>query len=46
MNTHGPAFYDDDAVFATYTAHRQQPNNPPDTLEKPIVLELVGSVGV
>ena len=44
MNTHGPAFYDDDVVFATYTAHRQQPDNPPDTLEKPIFLELVGAV--
>jgi SAM-dependent methyltransferase len=44
MNTHGPAFYDDDAVFAMYTAHRQQPDNPPDTLEKPIFLDLVGAV--
>ncbi len=44
MRTHGPAFDDDDAVFATYTAHRQQPDNPPDTLEKPVLLDLVGTV--
>lgn len=40
----GPAFYDDDAHFATYLAHRQQPDNPPDTLERPVFLDLVGSV--
>jgi SAM-dependent methyltransferase len=44
MSRHGPAFYDDELVFATYTAHRQQPNNPPDTLEKPVLLDLVGAV--
>lgn len=39
-----PAFYDDTENFATYTAHRQQPDNPPDTLEKPVFLDLVGAV--
>ena len=44
MRTHGPAFYDDDTIFATYMAHRQQPDNPPDTLEQPVLLDLVGTV--
>ena len=44
MNTYGPAFYDDDTLFATYMAHRQEPDNPPDTLEKPVLLDLVGAV--
>jgi SAM-dependent methyltransferase len=45
MSLDGTAFYDDTQNFATYTAHRQQPDNPPDTLEKPVFLELVGAVG-
>ncbi len=44
MRTHGPAFYDDDTIFATYMAHRQQPDNPPDTLEQPVLLDMVGVV--
>jgi SAM-dependent methyltransferase len=44
MSTYGSAFYDQDSVFASYTAHRHQPNNPPDTLEKPVLLDLVGAV--
>jgi SAM-dependent methyltransferase len=40
----GPAFYDDDAIFKTYMARRQRADNPNDTLEKPIVLELVGEL--
>jgi SAM-dependent methyltransferase len=44
MSTRGPAFYDDDTIFATYMAHRQEPDNPPDTLEKPVLLDLVGEV--
>jgi SAM-dependent methyltransferase len=44
MSPHGPAFYDDDRIFATYTAHRQQPDNPPDSLEKPVFLDLAGAV--
>jgi SAM-dependent methyltransferase len=44
MSTYGPAFYDDDAIFTTYMAHRQQPDNPPDTLEQPVLYDLVGAV--
>lgn len=40
----GPAFYDDDTVFATYMASRQRPDNPNDTLEKPVLLELAGDL--
>jgi SAM-dependent methyltransferase len=44
MSRYGSAFYDDAMAFATYTAHRQQSDNPPDTLEKPVLLDLVGAV--
>ena len=44
MSASGPAFYDDEAVFAAYMASRQRPDNPNDTLEKPVVLELVGDL--
>jgi hypothetical protein len=44
MSHSGADFYDDDAVFATYVRHRQRANNPNDTLEKPVVLEMIGSV--
>src|SRR2546428_2031382 len=40
----GPAFYDDDAVFATYTAHRHRPGNPNDTLEGPAFLAMLGPI--
>jgi SAM-dependent methyltransferase len=40
----GPQFYDKAAVFQTYMQHRQRPDNPNDTLEKPILLALLGSV--
>lgn len=40
----GPAFYDDDAIFNTYMARRNRSDNPNDTLEKPIILELVGDL--
>jgi cyclopropane fatty-acyl-phospholipid synthase-like methyltransferase len=43
MGARGPEFYDDDRVFATYTAHRQREGNPNDALEKPIILELLGA---
>jgi SAM-dependent methyltransferase len=39
----GPAFYDDDAVFARYLGTRNDwPDNPNDTLEQPVLLELIG----
>lgn len=40
----GPAFYDDDAVFATYMSARERQENPNDTLEKPILLEMIGEL--
>jgi SAM-dependent methyltransferase len=38
----GPAFYDDDAIFQTYMSRRGRQNNPNDTLEKPVIMELIG----
>lgn len=40
----GPDFYDDEVVFATYMASRERPDNPNDTLERPILLELTGDL--
>ena len=40
----GPAFYDDDSVFGTYVESRRRPDNPNDTLEQPVLLELVGEL--
>jgi SAM-dependent methyltransferase len=44
MTSDGSAFYDDDAIFNTYMARRSRLDNPNDTLEKPIILELVGDL--
>jgi len=44
MSASGPAFYDDDAVFATYMAARQRPDGPNTTLEQPVTLELAGEL--
>ena len=44
MSYHGPEFYDDAAVFSTYMKHRETPGNANDTLDRPIVLELLGDV--
>lgn len=41
----GPAFYDDDTVFQTYVGRRERVDNANDTLEKPVLLELIGQVG-
>jgi SAM-dependent methyltransferase len=38
----GSAFYDDDAIFKTYMARRHRTSNPNDTMEKPVILELIG----
>ena len=40
----GAAFYDDDDVFKTYMARRQRADNPNDTMEKPVILELIGEI--
>ena len=44
MAYEGPAFYDDDAIFKTYMARRQRADNPNDSLEKPVLLELAGEL--
>jgi len=45
MGKHGPEFYDDEAVFATYTFRREaRRDNPNDTLEKPVFDELAGNL--
>jgi SAM-dependent methyltransferase len=44
MTASGPAFYDDDTVFATYMAARQRRDGPNNTLEQPVILELVGDL--
>ena len=44
MAHEGPAFYDDDAVFNTYMSRRQRADNPNDTLEKPVILELASDL--
>jgi SAM-dependent methyltransferase len=44
MTHNGPAFFDDDAIFNTYMARRSRPDNPNDTLEKPVIFELVGDL--
>jgi len=43
MVNNGIAFYDDDAVFETYMARRKRADNPNDTIEKPVILELIGN---
>lgn len=44
MGTTGSIFYDQDTIFATYQQGRQRPDNPNDTLEKPVILELIGDI--
>lgn len=45
MAKHGPEFYDDEQVFATYMARREaRPDNPNEALEKPVFDELLGSI--
>jgi SAM-dependent methyltransferase len=45
MGKHGPEFYDDEAIFDTYTSRREtRIDNPNDTLEKPVFDELVGNL--
>lgn len=45
MAKRGPDFYDDDAVFLSYSQTRQGwPDNPNDTLEQPLMQELTGDL--
>jgi SAM-dependent methyltransferase len=43
MKKHGPDFYDDKKVFETYTKHRLQSNTPNETIEQPILWDLIGN---
>lgn len=44
MDKAGSNFYDDEAVFATYMQHRQRADTPNDTMEKPVIMDLIGSI--
>jgi SAM-dependent methyltransferase len=44
MQQAGSDFYDDEAVFATYRRHRQRADAANETLEKPVIMELIRSV--
>ena len=44
MSSDGPAFYDNDAVFQIYMAEAGRVDNPKDTLEQPVMLELAGDL--
>jgi len=47
MGATGPDFFDEDAVFEIYMARRRRrrhADNPNDTLEKPVLLELAGEL--
>ncbi len=44
MGLLGPDFYEDPEVFETYLARRDRVDNPNDTLEKPVLLELLGNL--
>ncbi|MBZ0281363.1 MAG: class I SAM-dependent methyltransferase [Anaerolineae bacterium] len=40
--TSGPDFYDEQEAFTRYIQRRQRPDNPNDTIEKPVFMELLG----
>lgn len=40
----GAEFYDNDETFLAYTKRRQQKENANDTIEKPVILQLLGDV--
>jgi SAM-dependent methyltransferase len=44
MNHDGPSFYDDDSIFNAYLARRSRSDSPNDTMEKPVIVELVGEL--
>lgn len=41
MEQTGPNFFDDEVVFATYMRHRQGADTPNETLEKPVMMDLI-----
>jgi len=45
MSERGSDFYEDEANFEKYMERRQWQENANDTLEKPVMLELIGDVG-
>ncbi|MBA3867715.1 MAG: class I SAM-dependent methyltransferase [Anaerolineae bacterium] len=40
----GTSFYDDNDVFNTYMHSRQRTESPNDTIEKPVIMELIGAI--
>jgi len=44
MSHEGPDFFDDDEVFKTYMQRRRMLDGPNETLEKPVLWELIGQV--
>ncbi len=40
----GPTFYDDRTVFNTYMARRQQETSANESIEKPLIWQLLGDV--
>ena len=44
MGYEGSSFYDDDRVFDAYSRLRERAENANDTLERPLILELLGEV--
>ncbi|KAA2302245.1 SAM-dependent methyltransferase, partial [Clostridioides difficile] len=44
MKDRGSDFYDDEANFEKYMERRKWQENANDTLEKPVMLELIGDV--
>jgi SAM-dependent methyltransferase len=44
MTKNGPDFYDQSQVFNIYSAHRSRPESPNETMEQPILWNLIGDV--
>ncbi|MDR7928300.1 class I SAM-dependent methyltransferase [Acidithiobacillus thiooxidans] len=44
MSLEGPSFYDDATIFQNYMKRRERTDTPNDTLELPVVEELLGNV--
>jgi SAM-dependent methyltransferase len=44
MSKEGPEFFDNPDVFQQYLQHRESRDNPNDTMENPVILDLLGPV--
>ena len=44
MSKEGPEFFDNPDVFQKYLQHRESRDNPNDTMENPVILDLLGPV--